>query len=549
MKVALAQINNHLGAFEYNAKKILDYIQQSKNNGCELVVFPETSLFGYHPMDLLESSAAVSEQLKWLNWIQKNIPSDITAIVGAFTKNPNKSGRPWLNAAIIMERGKKERAFYKQLMPTYDVFDDHRHVEPGETKKNIVNINGKKVLITICEDIWAWPEKSNRQRVSQYPDNPLGKISKKGIRLVINLSSSPYTLNKFNRRLEMIQKTCRHFKSPMIYVNQVGGQDELVFDGQSIFCSAQGKILARGVAFKEQLMIIDVANATRVKSSNNAAKSESSLAPRMIADALELGIRDFVHKTGLKRVHLGLSGGVDSALVCALAVRALGPKNVTAIALPGPFSDPLSLELARSQAALLKCNFLEMPIGPSYEQLKSSIDTSFGINQFGVVHENLQARIRGVCLMAFANSENSLLLNTSNKTELGVGFSTLYGDHCGGLSPIGDLLKRQVYFVAKMFSEEGLIPERILSREPSAELAPNQKDSDRLPEYEILDPIIESLVEKKENPKNELSGRIYNLIMNSEFKRWQSPPILKVSDHAFGRGRRYPISHAFRANN
>lgn len=529
LRIALAQINPLLGDFNSNSEKILSSIQLASEKHCDLVVFPEAALFGYHPVDLLEQPQLVKLQEKHLTELSKKIKGNIVALVGAMTPNKNKLGKPFFNSAVLLSKGKKPVVFSKQLLPTYDVFDEGRHIEPGKTAENFFKLKGKNILVTICEDIWAWPMRGSH-RFQSYGSNPLQKIPKSKVDLVVNLSASPFTLEKLKLRQQVVQMTAKQFSAPVVYVNMVGAQDELIFDGGSFAIDKSGKILAQAVRFEEDFSVIDF---------SKLEGSGRKLLPSPKEDlrkALVLGIRDFVAKTGFSKVHLGVSGGIDSALVACLAVDALGPENVRGILLPGPFTSDLSNELGRQLCENLGIGFETLSITSPLKNLNFK-----GLE--GLVHENAQARLRGLLLMAIANRDGSLLLGTSNKSELAVGYSTLYGDLCGALLPIGDLLKGQVYELSRFYNEHSeLIPKGVIERPPTAELRENQKDEDSLPPYPVLDSIVKNLVEDLKFPKSELEIKIYQMMMKSEFKRWQAPPILKVSTHAFGRGRRLPIA-------
>ena len=540
MRIALAQINSTLGDFEANKTKILEYIARAEQRHCDLVVFPEAALMGYHPVDLLERPSVVNEQEKVLREIHKAVPKGMGVFVGAIVRNGSKKGKGFWNAAVFLERGKKPRVFAKQLLPTYDVFDESRHIEPGCVSDNILKFGGKKILVTICEDIWAWPLKSNPW-YSSYGKNPLKAVKRGAVDLVVNLSASPFTQSKFENRRIVTRNTVAHFRTPMVYVNLVGAQDELIFDGGSFALDKKGKVVAQSVRFEEDLNVFDLED---MKGGTRELPTDPQ---ELIRSALVLGIRDFLRKTGFTKVHLGLSGGIDSALVACLAADAVGPQNVTALFLPGPFSSKESYNWAKALAEKVGIRFLQLSIEGEYESIIRKLDKTLGGGAFGLMHENLQSRLRGLNLMAFSNHENSLLLGTTNKSEMAVGYGTLYGDLIGALMPIGDLLKTEVFALSRYYNAQGeVIPEGIISRPPSAELRPNQKDEDSLPPYDVLDPIVHRLVEGLSAPKNELEQRILDLMMKSEFKRWQSPPVLKVSDHAFGRGRRFPIAHRAR---
>ncbi len=541
MRVALAQINSLLGDFENNKAKILDNVRRAVERRCDLVVFPEAALFGYHPVDLLERPSLVETQEKVLREIHKAIPKGVGVLVGAFVRNTSKKGKGFWNAAVFLERGKKPQIFAKQLLPTYDVFDESRHIEPGRLADNILNWRGKRILITICEDIWGWPRKDN-PFFSTYGRNPLEDVKPRKMDLVLNLSASPFTATKLKNRMTVIKATATHFKCPMVYVNMVGGQDELIFDGASVAVDKAGKVIAQNVRFDEDLNVVDLGPEMR------GAHRELAKDPQeILRSVIVLGLRDFLRKTGFSRVHLGLSGGIDSALVACLAADAVGPSNVTAIMLPGPFTSPNSTEWSLALAKNLGIEIKEVSIVPAYKQALADFEKEFGKQGFGLVNENLQARLRGIMLMAYSNRDKSMLLGCSNKSELAVGYSTLYGDMIGGLMPIGDLLKTEVFALSRYYNSQGeIIPAEIIDRPPSAELRENQTDQDSLPPYEELDKVISNLVLGFKPVKTDLEKRVLDLMMKSEFKRWQSPPVLKISDHAFGRGRRFPVAHRAR---
>lgn len=538
MRIALAQINSTLGDFENNKIKILSFIVTAKEKKAELVIFPEAALFGYHPFDLLEREFLVDKQAKVLKELLKGIPANIHVLIGGFEKNKNKKGRPYFNVAFLCKKNKILKIFRKELLPTGDVFDEARFIEKGDLTKNYFKIKNKKFFLTICEDIWAWEDKTGR---SIYTENPLKKVKKQKVDLVINMSASPYFEGKLKQREYVVQKTAKHFNAPMAYVNLVGAQDEIIYDGQSFLVDKAGKKKFVCLDFEEDLNVFDIETLKDLNSSGSRPEPTST---EQLHKALVLGLRDFSAKTGLKKVHLGLSGGIDSAVVACVAVDALGPNNVSLFALPTEFNQPESFRLAQQLADNLKLEMKVIPIQPIFETIKAEVDSQFNIREFGLVHENLQSRIRGLLLMAFANSAGSLLLTTGNKSEYATGYTTLYGDMCGGLAIIGDLTKKQVYELANHFNHSyELIPKPIITRAPSAELRPNQKDQDSLPPYELLDLSVVKIVEDRMRVRTKTDEWLLQALMKTEFKRWQSPPILKVSEHSFGRGRRYPVAH------
>jgi len=533
MRIAMAQINNTIGDFKSNSDAILKNCLKACEFGADLVVFPECAIFGYSPADLLERDSIIKAQTKFINQLVKKLPKDLYVLFGAITDN-KKAGKKYNNSALLVKKNKIVKVFSKELLPNYDVFDEERHFESGTLAGNTVKIKGKTFLVAVCEDIWGWKELNP----FQHDHNPLKSFNKK-IDAMLVLNASPYSLQKSNARVEVAKKCVKQVKAPLMYVNMVGGQDELIFDGGSFAIDKSGKLLTQALYFQEDLKIINL----------DKLKPITSKAPKVqpyeeLRQALVLGLRDFVNKIGMKKVHFGLSGGIDSALIACLAVEAVGPNNVTALALPGPFSSKLSFDLAKKLAQNLSIDFKKVDFNKTYKAMISDFEKTFGKLKFGLVHENFQARIRGDILMGFSNLNSSLLLNTSNKSELTVGYSTLYGDLCGGISPIGDLTKQQVFALCEHYNmNHELIPKKIISRPPTAELKPNQKDSDSLPPYNLLDKSIEKLVVNKKPATTAVDKRVLQMMMRSEFKRWQAPPILRVSTHAFGQGRRMPIAH------
>ncbi len=530
MRIALAQMNSVLGDIEGNVERHQQFIDQAAAKKCDLVVFPEMSLIGYSPNDWLERPEIFARQEKALSQLHKAKPRGLEWIVGGIARNKKTTGKPLFNAAYVSTQIKK--SIHKVLLPQYDVFDEGRFFESGEIQEHVVKIQGKKVLILICEDMWAW-EKS-------FYDNPLKKLKSQKIDVVISINGSPFSVDKDKQRLKVATKTAKHFSCPVVYVNMVGGQDELIFDGGSFVIDKKGKVLSNSATATEDLNIIDLKSLIGGKR-KNATSSVEKLHANLV-----MGLRDFAKKNGFQSLHLGSSGGIDSAVVAALACDAIGPRGVMTIGMPGPFSHAQSLELAKDLAKRLGCGFLNYDINESYESLTQGFAKNIGPQEFGVMHENTQARLRGIILMMYANTHSSLLLSTSNKSEIATGYSTLYGDMCGGLAPLGDLLKRQVYELAEYYNREHeLIPQRIIDRAPSAELRPNQKDQDSLPSYDVLDKAVEKIVTNSGPATSETEKWLLKKIAQNEFKRWQAPPILRVTEHAFGRGRRFPITNQF----
>lgn len=564
MKTALAQINSVLGDFAGNRAKILSFVREAHARGCDLVVFPEHALFGYLPNDLLERHSIVDEQLHELKLLEKQMPKGIAALVGCVTYAYSKAERSknrardalskkiLFNSAALIQSGAKTRFFNKERLPTYDVFDEARHLTSGSLAKGRIKLRSVSgsysIQISICEDIWGWGD----------PANPMKRLPRSGTDLVINMSASPFTKTKLANRVAVVKQTAAHFRAPVIYVNMTGGQDEIIFDGRSLVVDKRGRVVTELAPFREDLQVLDLDTMKVVKDSSDkmapgsAERAKSARANQVseteiVKEALVVGLRDFAMKTGLTRCHFGLSGGIDSAVVACLAVEALGVKNVTAVTLPGPFNDPKSREWAERLAKNLSIRCVNMSIEGPYKALLESFELGVGRADFGVMNENLQARVRGVLMMALSNKESSLLLSTANKSELACGYSTLYGDQCGGLMPLGDLLKHEVYALAKLFNVNGeVIPQEIVDRAPSAELRPNQKDQDTLPPYDELDDAVVRVIERRLPARTKTEEFVLQASLKSEFKRWQAPPVLKISDHAFGRGRRFPIAHKAR---
>ncbi len=538
MRVALAQINSTLGDFAGNREKMVAFTKRALEKRCDLVVFPELSLMGYLPNDLLERPSIIDEQLREFEKFCKQVPEGIAVLCGLMTYTGLKVGKPYYNSAALVQRGKKPKYFHKQLLPTYDVFDEARHIEHGSLSEGFFKFKGKRILLTICEDIWGW---TLPDHPTNYLANPLVALKREKVDLVLNMSASPFTFAKAKDRLAVVSLTAKNFKTPMIYVNLVGGQDEIIFDGGSFAVDAKGREIARCISFDEDLNVVDLATG------EGGFRDESFDQMELARRALVLGLRDYARKTGLTKMHLGLSGGIDSAVVACLAVDALGPSKVIGVTMPGPFNESRSKTLSEKLAKNLGIRCYDLPIVDAYAATLKAFEDAFGSAEFSVVNENMQARLRGMFMMALANRENSMLLTTGNKSEFATGYSTLYGDMCGALAPIGDLVKGEVYALARHYNREHeVIPAEIIDRPPSAELRPDQKDQDSLPPYDVLDASVRRLIEYQKPAKSKVDKWLVERLAVTEFKRWQAPPILKVSGHAFGRGRRMPIAHKAR---
>lgn len=552
MKVALAQVNPIVGDLRYNAEKIVSFISRAEESGAEIVVFPELALVGYPPKDLLLKPSFVDDNLAALERVAMACKG-ITAIVGYVDRNTNPVGRPLRNAVAVCSGGVVSSRHFKTLLPTYDVFDESRYFEPGHTgngeKSNVVTIGSTQVGLSICEDLWN-DERLIARRL--YHQNPINELHQAGADLLINASASPFVLGKHDFRLELFGTQAKAVGKPLIYVNQVGGNDELVFDGASCVFDASGKLIAQAKDFEEDLLVVDVAAGRGPIQTHRTGLAS-------LHAALVLGLRDYAGKCGFRSVVLGLSGGIDSALTAALAVDALGAGRVVGVAMPSRYSSDHSIEDARKLAANMGVSFEVIPIGAMHDAYEASLTALFSRNGNGtplgddLTEQNLQARIRGATLMAFSNRYNHLLLTTGNKSEVATGYCTLYGDMCGGLAVISDVPKSTVWELSRFHNQKHgreLIPVRSIEKVPSAELRPNQTDQDSLPPYDLLDEILHRYIEEEkghaaivaEGYDTEIVRKVIRLVDRSEYKRRQAAPGLKVTSRAFGFGRRMPIA-------
>jgi NAD+ synthase (glutamine-hydrolysing) len=543
MKIALAQLNYHVGNFPQNTKKILHFINRGRDEKADLVVFSELSVTGYYPHDLLEKMEFVSEAAAAVQTLAKHCRG-IAAIVGAPTINEDERGKKLFNSALFLADGKVRSMHHKTLLPTYDIFDEYRHFEPNKQFK-VVDFKGEKLAITLCEDLWDEQPTSNEfGKDKLYQASPLEELSRQHPGVVINIAASPFSCNQENWRKDILVRNARQYGLPLIYVNQVGANAELIYDGGSVVIDSQGAIIRELKYFKEDFKVIDT----------DTLKGQE-WQPRMnaiekIHHALVLGIRDYFRKSGFTSAILGLSGGIDSAVTLALAVRALGAGNVRALLMPSAFSSAHSVEDARQLADNLNVRYDIIPIQDAVDRFNERLTPIFNGLPADSTEENIQARTRGVYLMALSNKFGNILLNTTNKSECAVGYGTLYGDMNGGLAVLGDVYKTDVFQLARYINrEQAVIPENTLLKPPSAELKEGQKDSDTLPEYEVLDSILYHYIELNLPPEEickkgfpeETVVRVIRMVNTSEYKRFQAAPILRVSSKAFGFGRKMPI--------
>lgn len=537
MKVALAQLNYHIGNFKSNTEKIISAIRKAKAEGADLVVFAELSICGYPPRDFLEFESFIRECDSSILQIATECVG-VAVIVGAPSPNPTVEGKNLFNSAYFLNDGKIEKIVSKALLPNYDVFDEYRYFEASR-KFELIEFKGEKIALTICEDIWDIAENP------MYVVSPMDELAKQKPTLMINIAASPFDYYHAEERRKVMKFNSSKYKLPLFYVNHVGAQTELVFDGGSMVADKNGDIIEELDYFSEDFRIYDSEN---LKTKTKLQLSGSKI--QRIHDALVLGIRDYFRKLGFKKAILGLSGGIDSAVVLALASRALGKENVSVLLLPSQFSSDHSVSDSEEMCKRLGTEYRIIGIKEIYSVIDNKLKPIFAGLPFNIAEENIQARIRGILLMAMTNKFGSILLNTTNKSEASVGYGTLYGDMNGGLSVLGDVYKTQVYELAHYINKlENVIPENIITKAPSAELREDQKDSDSLPEYHILDEILFDYIEKRLGPKEliakgydeELVLRILKLVNTNEYKRYQTPPILRVSPKAFGMGRRMPI--------
>lgn len=539
MKIAVAQINYHIGNFEGNFQKMLKAINKAKAEQADIICFSELATCGYPARDFLEFEDFIKLSEATIEKLEQ-VSDDLAIVVGAPTRNPVPEGKDLYNSVYFIHDGKTKFVQHKALLPTYDVFDEYRYFEPANSF-DIIEFKGRRIALTVCEDIWNIGNEN-----PLYTICPLDEMIKKKPEFIINVSASPFTYRHAEDRIAIVSENVKRYKIPMFYVNHVGAQTEMIFDGGSIVMSADGNIFEELPYFEEAFGVYDIDEV--LKGGVNNVQTPDKI--REIHDGIILGIKDYFGKLGFKKATLGLSGGIDSAVTAALATRALGPENIRVLLMPSKFSSDHSVNDAKALAENLGIQYDIVSIEKIYDAYIETLSPLFGDLPFNVTEENLQARSRGALLMAISNKFGHILLNTSNKSEMAVGYGTLYGDLCGGLSVLGDVYKTDVFKLARYINKDTeVIPENSITKPPSAELRPNQKDSDSLPDYDILDEILIQYIENQKSPgeiiamgfEEKLVKRILRLVNINEFKRYQTAPVLRVSPKAFGMGRRMPI--------
>jgi NAD+ synthase (glutamine-hydrolysing) len=541
VKIALGQINPTVGDFSGNASKIIEFSRRAQSAGAGLILFPELSVCGYPPRDLVERPWFVARNRETTERIAE-ATSGISVICGLVTPADSETGKSVMNSAALLQDGKIAFLQSKMLLPTYDVFDEMRNFAPAKSQ-SLFSLCGKQVALSICEDAWNdklfWPKRL-------YVVDPIEALIRAGGNIVLNISASPFWMGKRELRRDMLASIARRYKVPVAMVNQVGGNDSLVFDGSSIVLNAEGKIVAQGSSFEEDLVYFD-----SVSLAGDAHEQIEGDVASVYA-ALVLGTRDYMRKCGFQKAIVGLSGGIDSALTAVIAVDAVGPENVIGVGMPGPYSSEGSIEDAQALAENLHIRFELLSINSAYEAYRATLKNAFAGTREDATEENIQSRARGTLLMALSNKFGAIVLSTGNKSELGVGYCTLYGDMVGGLAVISDVPKTLVYLLSRYVnSRRPVIPEATLEKPPSAELRPNQKDSDSLPPYEILDAVLEDYIEDAHSAERiaadrgfdlDLVRRVIRMVDRAEYKRQQAAPGIKISAKAFGYGRRFPIA-------
>jgi len=548
MKIALAQLNYHIGDFAGNLARIIRTVAEAGGQGANLVVFSELSICGYPPLDLLERKDFIDNCMSHIEMLAGAIDPDTGVLVGGPEPNPGSIGKMLYNSLFFLHGGKIRQVFRKSLLPTYDIFDEYRYFEPNR-EFEILEFMGKRLAVTVCEDLWdEQPFENEYARSRLYTTNPLEELIAYQPHAIINLAASPFSHRKMEAKQSIFTGKAKRYGLPVLYCNQVGAQTELIFEGGSMAVNPSGKVSARLPFFKEDYLMLDLDDLIQSLPVSDMSKVPDRIGS--MAGALICGIRDYFGKMGFKTATLGLSGGIDSAVTLALAAEALGHDNLHVLLLPSQYSSDHSVDDSVEMAHGLGVKYDILPIEPLFKQFRETLNPLFKNLPEDIAEENIQARIRGTILMALSNKFGNILLNTSNKSETAVGYGTLYGDMSGGLSVLGDVYKTDVYLLARhLNSDKEVIPKNIISKPPSAELRPDQKDTDSLPPYEELDLILEAYIEKQLPQEKlealgfepELARRIISMVNQNEYKRYQTPPILRISSKAFGVGRRLPL--------
>ena len=547
MKIALAQLNPTIGDITNNAQQIITAAQTSAQQNTRLLLTPELSLCGYPPRDLLLYPSFVESMSNELKAIASQLPDNIAVLVGTVETNPHaysKGQKPLYNGMALIDGGEIKQIFHKRLLPTYDVFDEDRYFEPGY-EANYFTLDDVKIGVSICEDLWNdeqfWGKRS-------YEVNPIEELVQLGVDVIVNLSASPYSVGKQKLREAMLHHAATSYNQPIIYVNQVGGNDDLIFDGNSVAFDREGKLISHAKGFETDLVVVEL---DHLKNNSKTAIQSEINSNEEIYNALVLGVKDYARKCGFNKAILGLSGGIDSALVAAIASHALGAENVLGVLMPSPYSSDHSISDAVDLVNNLGMKSQQIAIKGAMEAYDTILEPMFAGTEFGIAEENIQSRIRGNLLMAIANKFGYLLLSTGNKSEMAVGYCTLYGDMNGGLAVIADVPKTRVFEICRWLNKDReIIPTNIITKPPSAELKPDQKDSDSLPSYEILDDILERIICRHQSQAEiieagheaETVAKVMKLLTRAEFKRRQAPPGIKITDRAFGTGWRMPIA-------
>jgi len=552
LPIAIAQLNPIIGDLSGNARLILEAAYRAADAGAKLLLTPELSLCGYPPRDFLLNPGFIQGMETQLQELATQLPPEVAVLVGTVKPNPyagERGQKALFNSIVLLRRGEQERVFEKRLLPTYDVFDEDRYFEAGD-RSDYFLLDSLKIGVTICEDLWNdeafWGERN-------YEVNPMADLLGQEVDLVVNLSASPYSAGKQKLREAMLGHAAQRYSCPLIYANQVGGNDDLIFDGTSVAFNRQGEVVYRDRGFQVGFSLIEYDPQKQDIAVGKIAPLPESIDAE-IWSALVMGLGDYARKCGFTKALVGLSGGIDSSLVAAIAAEAFGSDNVLCVLMPSPYSSPGSLTDAFALAENLGVQTAKLPIESAMKAFDEILEPLFAGTEFGVAEENIQSRIRGNLLMAISNKFGYLLLATGNKSEMSVGYSTLYGDMSGGLAVIADVPKTQVYSLCRWRNREGeVIPETVLTKPPSAELKPEQKDEDSLPPYEILDDILHRVIEKQESATNiveaghdrETVEKVLKMLSRAEFKRRQAPPALKITPRAFGTGWRMPIASRF----